>query len=80
MVPDLGSLMGADTLRVGPSKSLASLCDFLTTDNTEHTETDRRTDGFCFRVFGVFGGSLIFGIKSPYVAAYPSPWHRNLIF
>ena len=39
-------------MRGGISKSLASLSDFLTTEPTEPTETDRRTVGFCFRVFG----------------------------
>jgi hypothetical protein len=47
-------------MRGGISRALASLSDFLTTDNTEHTETDRRTVRSCFRVFGVFCGSLVF--------------------
>ena len=60
MVLDLGCLMGADTKGGSMSNCRASLSDFLTTDNTEHTETDRRTVRFCFRVFGVFCGSLVF--------------------
>jgi hypothetical protein len=35
-------------------------CFFLTTENTEHTERNRRTVILCFRVFGVFGGCLFF--------------------
>jgi hypothetical protein len=30
---------------------------FLTTEHTEHTETNSRTVMSCFRVFGVFRGS-----------------------
>jgi len=42
MVLDLGSLMGADTKGGSMSNCRASLSDFLTTEYTEHTETDRR--------------------------------------
>ena len=41
MVSDLCCLRGADSKGGGISKCRASLSDFLTTDNTEHTETDR---------------------------------------
>jgi len=37
---------------------------FLTTEHTEHTETNSRTVLSCFRVFGVFRGSLLFSEKS----------------
>jgi hypothetical protein len=36
---------------------------FFTTEHTEHTETNSRTVLSCFRVFGVFRGSLLFGDK-----------------
>jgi hypothetical protein len=37
---------------------------FFTTEHTEHTETNSRTVMSCFRVFGVFRGSLLFSEKS----------------
>jgi hypothetical protein len=37
---------------------------FFTTEHTEHTETNSRTVMPCFRVFGVFRGSLLFSEKS----------------
>jgi hypothetical protein len=46
-----------------------SLSRFLTTEHTEHTETNSRTVMSCFRVFGVFRGSLIFGDKIEDVVA-----------
>jgi hypothetical protein len=42
---------------------------FLTTEHTEHTETNSRTVLSCFRVFGVFRGSLLFGDKIEDVVA-----------
>jgi hypothetical protein len=45
---------------------------FLTTEHTEHTETNPPTVISCFRGFGVFRGSLIFGDKSQYMVAAPS--------
>jgi hypothetical protein len=41
------------------SECLVVAC-FLTTENTEYTEGNRRTVMPCFRVFGVFGGCLFF--------------------
>ena len=37
---------------------------FLTTEHTEHTERNPPAVMSCFRVFGVFRGSLVFGGKS----------------
>ena len=37
----------------------AAIPFFLTTEYTEHTEKNRRTVMPCFRVFGVFRGSLL---------------------
>jgi hypothetical protein len=34
---------------------------FLTTEHSEHTEINPSTAMSCFRVFGVFRGSLLFG-------------------
>ncbi len=42
---------------------------FLTTEHTEHTETNSRTVLSCSRVFGVFRGSLLFGDKIEDVVA-----------
>ena len=44
---------------------------FLTTEHTEHTEINPHTIMSCFRVFGVFCGSLLFGDMSEYVFAAP---------
>ena len=37
---------------------------FFTTEHTEHTETNSHTVLSCFRVFGVFRGSLLFSDQS----------------
>ena len=44
---------------------------FLTTEHTEHTETNPLTVKSGFRGCGVFRGSLLFGDKSEYVVAAP---------
>jgi hypothetical protein len=43
--------------------------DFLTTEYTEHTEGNPCTVTPCFRVFGLFRGSLVFGDKKQSVVA-----------
>jgi hypothetical protein len=48
-----------------------------TTENTEHTETILAPVMPCFRGFGVFRGSLLFGGKSDYVVAAPQ-WNHFL--
>ena len=48
-----------------------------TTENTEHTETILAPVMPCFRGFGVFRGSLLFGDKSEYVVAAPR-WNHFL--
>jgi len=49
-----------------------SLSRILTTEDTEHTETILAPVMPCFRGFGVFRGSPIFGDKSQYMVAAPA--------
>jgi len=46
-------------------RSVRWLLVFLTTENTEHTEGNRRTVMPCFRVFGVFSGCLFSELEDP---------------
>jgi hypothetical protein len=49
-----------------------SLSRISTTEHTEHTETILAPFMPCFRGFGVFRGSQIFGDKSRYMVAAPA--------
>ena len=64
-------------LRIEPTRLASglgteSLSRISTTEHTEHTETILAPFMPCFRGFGVFRGSQIFGDKSRYMVAAPA--------